>query len=297
MGAEPRASRSWLQPPLAPVAETVTGFGDDGSAALATGVCCAWLLAPDATCAGEARRIYREAARSLQMSDELVDDGVTMASELAANTLHAGPPGDQRTPVGAPELWLYVRRVQGRWELVCKVFDWLRGWRQGTPPRPGEADPEAVTGRGLQVVAGLSGGRWGHHLTRSRLGGWKIPGKAVWFALPVPAPTHRAPDWAWRSRLGGCDAARALAAMLSDRGLGERLMMTDEPAVGMAVLSVRCGLTVWCRNRVICWRTRAGRYQQQAVTDLVESAEQIVSACEEIDRDVGAGYLGLDRVR
>jgi hypothetical protein len=85
--------------------------------------------------------------------------------------------------------------------------------------------------------------------------------------------------------------------MLADRGLGERLMLADEPATGMAVLSVRCGLTVWCRNRIICWRTRAGRYQRQAVTDLIDSAEQIVSTCEEIDRGVGAGYPGLDRVR
>ena len=36
---------------------------------------------------------------------------------------------------------------------------------------------------------GLSQGHWGHHLTRARLGGWKVPGKAVWFAQPVPPGT------------------------------------------------------------------------------------------------------------
>ena len=281
---------------------TVHGFGDSGPAALAGGACCAWPLPADATCAGEARRIFRAAAGSLGMPGDLIDDGVTMASELAANTLHARPGGEAgedgpRPAVGGPELWLYVRRAQGQWELVCKVFDSLRGWRRDAPPMPGRASTDAVTGRGLQVVAGLSDGRWGHHLTRSRLGGWKVPGKAVWFALPVPEPARHVPDWARRAWLGPCDAARELAAMLADRGLGERLMVTNEPVAGIAVLSIQCGLTVWCRDRFTCWRTRAGRYQRQPVADLIESAEQIVSTCEEIDRGVGAGYLGSERVR
>jgi len=295
----PRARQP--RPATATVTATVTGFGAAGPALLGSGACCAWPLPPDPTCARTSRQVFREAARSLGMREELIDDGITMASELAANTLHAGTEqelAELRPAAGAPELWLYVRRAQGQWELACKVFDSLRGWRQGAPPEPGRSAPEeAVTGRGLQVVAALSGGRWGHHLTRSRLGGWKVPGKAVWFALPIPAPAHRAPDWASRSRLTPCEAAGELAAMLADRGLGDRLMVADEPATGMAVLSVRCGLTVWCRERIICWRTRAGRYQRQAVIDLVDSAEQIVSTCEEIDRGVGAGYPGLDRVR
>ncbi len=234
------------------------------------------------------------------MRSDLIDDGVTMASELAANTLHAGAeagPAALGAGPGAPELWLYLRRAQGRqWELACKLFDSLAGWKDGIPPRLGDADPDAVTGRGLQVVAGLSAGRWGHHLSRSRLGGRKVAGKAVWFALPVPAPAN-APDWAWRAGLSAAGAARALALMLADRGLGERLMLSDEPAAGLAMLSVQCGLTVWCRDGTISWRTRAGSYQRQAVTDLVESAEQIVATSEEIGRGAGAGYPGLDRVR
>ncbi len=301
---QPVRVEPWVRQPrpaTATVAITVSGFSDEGPGLLASGACCAWPLPPDPTCARTARRVFREAAQSLGMREDLIDDGVTMASELAANTLHAaaGSRLAELDPVaGAPELWLYVRRAQGHWELACKVFDSLRGWRKGTPPEAAHTpSDEAVTGRGLQVVAGLSGGRWGHHLTRSRLGGWKVPGKAVWFALPIPAPAHRAPDWAWRSRLTPCEAARELAAMLADRGLGERMMLADEPAAGMAVLSVRYGLTVWCRDHIICWRTRAGRYQRQSVTDLIDSAEQIVSTCEEIDRGVGAGYPGLDRVR
>lgn len=272
---------------------TVTGFGDAEPAALGRGACCAWPLPADATCAAEARRIFRKAAAGLAMHEDLIGDGVTMASELAANTLHASPPGE---PV-AGELWLYLRRAHGQWELACKVFDSLRGWKRGTFPRLAGASPDAVTGRGLQLVVSLSAGRWGHHPTRSRLGGWKVPGKVVWFALPVPPPAPLAPDWGWRSRLGPGEAARELAAMLADRGLGERLMVTHEPGTSMAVLSLRCGLTVWCRDRVISWRNRAGRYQQRAVTDLVDSAELIVSSCEEMVRGVGAGYPGLSWLR
>src|SRR5690348_9107492 len=58
-----------------------------GPAALARGGCCAWPLPPDATCAAVAREVFSEAAGVLGLPSELMSDGVTMASELAANTL------------------------------------------------------------------------------------------------------------------------------------------------------------------------------------------------------------------
>lgn len=113
-----------------------------GPAALVAGGCCAWPL--DATCAGEGRRVFREAASGLGLPDEAIYDGMTMASELAANTLHAQDniqfDGVARLPVaGAPELSLYLRRAAGRWELVCMTFDSLAGWKGGSPPVPGPA--------------------------------------------------------------------------------------------------------------------------------------------------------------
>lgn len=101
-----------------------------GPAALVAGGCCAWPLSLDATCAGEGRRVFREAASGLGLPDEAIYDGMTMTSELAANTLHAQDniqfDGVARLPVaGAPELWLYLRRAAGRWELVCMTFDSL----------------------------------------------------------------------------------------------------------------------------------------------------------------------------
>ena len=169
--------------------------------------------------------MFSETASGLGLPDDLIYDGMTMASELAANTLYAQQnvqfEGAARQAVaGVPELWLYLRHAAGRWELVCKAFDSLTGWKCGAPPTPGRAGPGAVDGRGLQVVAGLSGGRWGHHLSRSRLGCWRVPGKAVWFAQPVHP--GRIPARLKRARPRPCEVSRRLAAMLADRGLGEQ---------------------------------------------------------------------------
>jgi hypothetical protein len=239
--------------------------------------------------------VFREAASGLGLPDEVIYDGMTMASELAANTLHAQDnvqlDGAARLPVaGAPELWLYLRRVGGRWELVCLVFDSLAGWKGGYLPGSGGAAPYAVGGRGLQVVAGLSGGRWGHHPSRSRLGGWKVPGKAVWFAQPVPAGC--VPARLKRARLRPSQVSRRLETMLADRGLGGKLVRADEAGASISVLSVRRGLTVWCRAETISWRTRGGGYEQRMLTDLEDTAERIVWLCEELNGGLGTGVIG-----
>lgn len=223
-----------------------------------------------------------------------------MASELAANTRHAHQnveyDGAGRWPLaGAPELWVYLRRSRSEWELACKVFDSLAGWRHSLAPAPGGAGPESVTGRGLQVVAGLSGGRWGHHLTRARLGGWKVPGKAVWFTHPVP-PTA-IPVSLRRSRVAPAQAAATLEVMFAQRGLGDALLRVAEPSVGMSVLSIQCGLTLWCRDSRIWWRPPGGDYEQRVSTDLVDVAEEIVRTVEEIRAGVPARNARLDRVR
>jgi hypothetical protein len=232
-----------------------------------------------------ARRLFRAAAGGAGLPEELVYDGATMASELAANSMHAQAciqfDAAHGFPVaGAPEIWLYLRRVGGQQELVCKVFDAFPGWKDGREPDPVLAAPlDAVGGRGLHVVDGLSQGRWGHHLTRARLGGWKVAGKAVWFALPVPLSS--ALDRFHRPQPGSCQAASMLEQMLSGRGIGH-IVRADAPASGMAVLSIRRDLTVWCRSRVVSWTTRSGHREWRAFSDLVDAAEQIVCANEEL---------------
>jgi hypothetical protein len=246
-----------------------------------------------------ARDAFRTAVGLLSLPDELRFDGITMASELAANTMHARRnvefDGAGSWPLaGAPELWIYLRRAAGRWELVCKVFDSLSGWNNDLTPVPGGAGADSVSGRGLQVVAGLSAGRWGHHLTRSRFGGWKVPGKAVWFGQPVPARCVPGPQR--RGRLTPARAARALEGMLVERGLGGGLLRAQAPSAEVSVLSVRCGLTVWCRETMIWWRSPDGRYEERLPTDLVDTAEHLVCSYEEMERGVDTRHRGLDRV-
>jgi hypothetical protein len=232
--------------------------GINGLRGVRAGTCHAWPLPADATCATVARQVFRDAVSEVGLEPDLLDDCVLMASELAANTLHAravagtggggdrlvsvapdmggepissagpaphtqqaadiqqapqtpqglqlpqttqAPPDTQepapRTAAGCPELWLYLRGLGSRRELVCKVFDGYRGWRHGLAPSasrvPGQS-VHAVTGRGLQIVQELSRGRWGHHPTRARLGDRGVRGKAVWFAVPAPLAHARLVD-------------------------------------------------------------------------------------------------------
>jgi hypothetical protein len=290
------------------------------------GSCYAWPLPADATCATVARQVFRDAVSEVGLDPDLHDDCVLMASELAANTLHAravartGGGGDRlvsvapdmggepissaglapqtRTVPGCPELWIYLRGLGGRRELVCKVFDCSRGWRHGALPSVSLASMQAVTGRGLQIVHELSRGRWGHHPTRARLGGWGLRGKAVWFAVPAPLAHARLVDvtglraytlsadvTATRAneRLSARQAAGELEAMLDERGFGGRLVRADQPASDISVLSVCRGLTVWCRSGVVSLTTLAAGRERWNYADLVEAAEQTVRRYEELE--------------
>jgi len=48
------------------------------------------------------------------------------------------------------------------------------------------------------------------------------------------------------------------------------------------VLSVSRRLTVWCRGEVVWWQEPEGAYDRLPVTDLVEAAERIVCAHEDL---------------
>jgi hypothetical protein len=253
--------------------------------------CQAWPLPLDGTCARVARRLFREAVADLGLGGDVIHDGVTMVSELAANTLHAQGnvefDGSRQRPItGSPELWSYVRGNDNGYEIVCKIFDSQRGWKAGAPPDPSRVTLESVNGRGLRVVSELSAGRWGHHLTRARLGRWKVQGKVVWFALPVPAECGYA-----RLRghpISSCEAAKELEAMLVDRGIARRLVRCDEAVADISVLSIRRDVTVWCRGGLATWATAEGSYQHRPFADLVEVADQIVRVHEEFDYSEGA---------
>jgi hypothetical protein len=270
----------------APVAEALAMMPDQSErlsdAGLSGGGCFVRPLPIDTTCASAARRFFREAASTLAIPSGLLHDGVTMASELAANTLHAQRNGAgsalrQRAAAGIPEIWLYLRGTGRTRELVCKVFDTERAWSVGADPGMGKAPLDSVSGRGLQVVAGLSAGQWGCHLTRSRLGNWRVPGKAVWFALRIPPAVL--PDHVGRSRYSPEWLINELEAMLGDRGLSGSIVRADLD--GISVLSISQHLTVWRHGSAVSWRTPSGQYHRMDLADLVEAAEQIVCAHEE----------------
>jgi hypothetical protein len=272
----------------APVAEALDILPDGPvrlqDTSVRAGGCFVRALPLDRTCSAAARRFFREAVAGLGLPGDMVHDGVTMASELAANTLHAHAnveySGSNRRPVsGIPEFWLYLRGCGARSEVVCKVFDSEPGWAVDAQAQPGKAPLEQVGGRGLQVVAALSAGEWGGHPSRGRMGAWKVPGKAVWFALRIP-PGAEAARYG-RPELSPEQAVDELEAMLIDRGLGGRIVRVEEPAGDLSVLSISRHLTVWRHGKTLSWRAHAGEYQQMYVADLVDIAEQIICAHEE----------------
>ena len=63
--------------------------GINGLRGVHVGSCHAWPLPADATCATVARQVFRDAGPGVGLEPGLLDDCVLMASELAANTLHA----------------------------------------------------------------------------------------------------------------------------------------------------------------------------------------------------------------
>jgi hypothetical protein len=315
--------------------------GMSGWRGVRAGSCYAWPLPADPACAAVARQVFRDAVAEVGLGVEVMDDCILMASELAANTLHAhvgtraGGGGDRLvsvatdiggepvtsasptppapavppSPSARPELWLYLRGLGSRRELVCKVFDASRGWRHGSAPALVRTSAQAVTGRGLEIVHELSSGRWGHHPTRARLGGWGLRGKAVWFAVPAPlaharlvdvtglrAYTRSADVTAERANrcLSARQAARELEAMLHQRGFAGPLIRADEPAADTSVLSFRRGLTVRCRSGVVSLTTLAGPQERLNYADLVEAAEQAVRLYEELEPggELAAAHYG-----
>jgi hypothetical protein len=253
---------------------------DDGLRMVQSRACGAWTLPGDPTCAGVARRLFRMVASGLALEPETIDDGVTMVSELAANTLHA----QQGQPAPAnPELWLYLRGCGPRVELVCKVFDTIPGWVRGHAPGRTivRAPADAMSGRGLEVVHALSAGRWGHHLSRARLVGTGVRGKTVWFGLPAP---EAARDTGWSaSRRILASAGEAMTEIEKDldtRGFAGKMMRADDPGADMAAFSIASGLTVWCRSGAAWLRAPGSSVQQWSYYDLVEVAEQTVQAHE-----------------
>jgi anti-sigma regulatory factor (Ser/Thr protein kinase) len=140
-----------------------------------------WALPRGPGCAGYARSVLAEALTTFGVDRGMVGDAQLMVSELVTNAhQHAAE-------YGPHELWLYLGERSGApttapvREIRCAVFDGHADARL-----PGYSWTSGDCGRGLSIVRELSEGRWGVLHTLSRLGP-PVPGKAVWFAVPVPA--------------------------------------------------------------------------------------------------------------
>ena len=77
--------------------------------------------------------------------------------------------------------------------------------------------------------------------------------------------------------------------MAGNRGRAARrggLVRVDRPGSDVSVLSVRRGLTVWCRSGTVSLTTPQGSVQCWDYADLIEAAEQTVRRYEELDQEL-----------
>ncbi|WP_067636164.1 ATP-binding protein [Actinomadura latina] len=244
------------------------------------GGCAVWALPAEARCARVAREVVRETLGALPLPEGMVDDAVTMVSELATNVFaHAlgGRALAIMPTAGLPEVQIYG---QGRGtEVVVRVFDsaaWCGTVRSGAGLRP---PVDAEGGRGLELVNALAvehRGRWGAHRSRSMLGSVPVSGKVVYFALPAAV--------AWSPPRRDChEAARELRRLLGVRGIGP-LHLSE--GWRMAVLSVRAEITVWVRDETFFVTLPEAGALCRPVCDVVEVAETIVRCNEDLNARV-----------
>jgi serine/threonine-protein kinase RsbW len=138
-------------------------------------------------------------------------EAITIVAELASNAVrHAGADaepfdsaqgGQPRVRSCSLALWISDHK------LYISMFDESL---EAPVLRPDSADSES--GRGLQLIAGLSEGTWGFDFTDFR------PGKRVWacLRLPVAAP-HDGPGHARRSHAGRRPRAFGAAGLPGDQ--------------------------------------------------------------------------------
>jgi hypothetical protein len=71
--------------------------------------------------------------------------------------------------------------------------------------------------------------------------------------------------------------------MLDGPGFASGLIRDDQPGRDLSIVSIRRGLTVWCRSGTVSLSTPWGSSQEWGYADLVEAAEQTVRRSEELD--------------
>jgi anti-sigma regulatory factor (Ser/Thr protein kinase) len=204
-----------------------------------------WLLSQGHSAARQARDLVWEGLARLGLQPELIDDAVTIVSELVANAVVHGAP-----PV---ELQL---RPTARWVKVL-VIDHGTGRPAGRA-----ADLESPDGRGLQVVSAYSSGCWGTMEGTTYRSIDNLAGRAVWAGIP---------------RRPGClddleprSAAQLLQRWLTRRGVREVSSALDG---GIPVVSLGQTCTIRCLPGKLVWRDKDTDhlFACQELPDVVES--------------------------
>jgi protein-L-isoaspartate(D-aspartate) O-methyltransferase len=156
----------------------------------------------DLACEPSATRFARAHAKDVllwwAMPPDVLDDALLIVSELATNAVrHSGCPGAPYDPSqGQPE-------VRGCALLLALQPGSLNiAFHDGgdQPPVLRQASSLEENGRGLQLIAGLTGGAWG----------WRplapLPGKSIWARIAVP--DYCRGRVASRSTVGPCSPVR-----------------------------------------------------------------------------------------
>jgi hypothetical protein len=231
---------------------------------LAAGGACAWQLPSDESGPAMARSLLAATMTAIGVDREVVEDGKLAVSETSTNALRHARPEPGPGPVVSPELWIWARTIPAP-QLVVSVFDTSRV----ALPRTSDAELLEEHGKGLDLLSAFTA-EWGSHASRSRLAAPGTRGKAVWFALPLPA--------AWpgcRPAIQPAKAAHALLLVLKARGIEGR-RHSDE--AGISVLELP-GVNVWIEPRSFSWQ--AGQFVRHPLLDLQETAEHLIRHVEE----------------
>jgi anti-sigma regulatory factor (Ser/Thr protein kinase) len=248
--------------------------GDGVGGTVGGGAFPAWPLPPDATAAGAARAIVRSVLGELGILPATLDSAQMIVSEIATNAVLHGA-------CDRAELWAYISH-RPRNAVTLKIFD-AAPWRGPVEFTGPPAEPSyACGGRGLLLVSALTsetGGRWGVHPTRSRLEPDPVPGKAVYFTVPLPAASPVPPAQPPRS-----PAHERVCALADARGLRPRTSLGPDATV----VHFTGGLWVWAKGESLLYGRPGHRVVRHPSSDVVEVVEQIVRHSEELTAEGSA---------
>src|SRR5262249_23513706 len=115
----------------------------------------------------------------------------------------------------------------------------------------------------------------GWHLTLSRCGDCQVPGKVIWFTMPIPDdPAAQRP----LMPLTTDQAAHTLTALLTARGIPEPAHRHD---TARTAVSVTADLTMRCHEGTFQWKSGDG-LERGSSSDLADTVEAVVRLHEDM---------------